>query len=374
MWLTPIRALALSGFGSLLAVALAWDAPSEVRQEPLGPVLAGEVLIGDQPADSGTVVLHRVSAFFTGEVDSVAVDRRGAFEIRLPAEPDSQAGDVFFASIRYQNVLYFGEAITGAENFAEPYLIQTYPTVGAGAGTFLPLRVRNVFVQLSESGRGWNVTDLFEIGNDARATLVASEDGATWTHALPPEAVDFSVGQSDLSPDAASFREGRIHVSAPIPPGGSVYLLRYRVPEDDFTIPLEGGAGSMELLVREPAGELTVSGLAAAEGIELEGFAYRRFAGREMAPSVVTVARGTPLTPTGSIPLLAVLITLSLAAAGAFLVARGRARPLRAHRATDRRRGILVQIARLDEEWSGGSLEVEDYDRRRERLIEELRG
>ncbi len=373
MWLTPIRTLALPGFASVLAVALARAAPPEDRQEPVGPVLAGEVLIGDQPADSGTVVLHRVSAFFTGEVDSVAVDPRGAFEIRLPAEPDSQGGDVFFASIRYQNVLYFGEAITGAQDLAEPYLIQTYPTVGASAGTFLPLRIRNVFLQPSESGRGWTVTDLFEVGNDARATLVASEDGATWTHALPPEAVDFSVGQSDLSPAAASFREGRIHVSAPIPPGGSVYLLRYRIPEDDFTIPLEGGTGSMELLVREPAGELSVSGLAAAERVELEGSTYRRFAGRGMAPSVVTVARGTPLTPTGSIPLLAVLIALSLAAAGAFLAARGRDRPPRAGRATDRRRGILVEIARLDEDRSSGKLDVEEYDRCRERLIEELR-
>ena len=375
MWLTRKRALALPGFRSVLAACLVWAAPpgAEDRQEPTGPVLAGEVFIGDQPADSGTVVLHRVSAFFTGEVDSVAVDPGGTFEIRLPAEPDSQGGDVFFASIRYQDVLYFGEAIAGAEDLAGPYLIRTYPTVGARAGTFLPLRIRNVFVEPSESGRGWTVTDLFEVGNDAQATLVASEDGATWTHALPPEAVDFSVGQSDLSPAAASFREGRVHVSAPVPPGGSVYLLRYRIPEDDFTIPLEGSTGSMELLVREPAGELSVSGLAAADAVELEGITYRRFAGREMAPSVVTVARGTPLTPTGSIPLLAVLTTLSLAAAGAFLAARGRSGPRMARAAADRRRGVLVEIARLDEEWSGGNLDVEDYDRRRERLIEELR-
>ena len=371
MWLTCKRPLALPGFWSVLAASITWVAPPGDRQEPTGPVLAGEVFIGDQPADSGTIVLHRVSAFFTGEVDSVAVDPGGTFEMRLPAEPDPQGGDVFFASIRYQDVLYFGEAITGARDLAEPYLIRAFQTVGAGAGTYLPLRIRNVFVEPSESGRGWTVTDLFEVGNDGQTTLVASEDGATWTHALPPEAVDFSVGQSDLPPAAASFRDGRIHVSAPVPPGGSVYLLRYRIPEDDFTIPLEGSTGSMELLVREPAGELSVSGLAATDAVELEGVTYRRFAGRDMAPSVVTVARGTPLTPTGSIPLLAVLMTLSLAAAGAFLAARGRARPRRA--AVDRRRRILVEIARLDEEWSGGKLDVDDYDRRRERLLEELR-
>ena len=350
--------------------AVLWAGDASPQDASGAPVLSGEVLIGDEPADSGTVVLHRVSALFTGEVDSVSVGRTGAFRLPLPAVPDPERGDVFFASVRYQNVLYFGEAIIGAADLEGTYVIQAYPTVGAGPGISLPIRVRNIFAERADPGPGWAVTDLFELHNDTRATLVASEDGATWSHALPPGAVDFQVGQSDLPAGAASFGGGRVHVSAPVPPGESVYLIRYGIPDDDFTVPLDATTGSMELLVREPAGELSVAGLAALDPVEMEGATYRRFAGRDMAASVITVARGQPLTPSSSVPLVAVFLALALAAAGALLAGRARSRP--AARAGDLRRRVLVEIARLDEEWGAGGVDVEDYDRRRGRLLKEL--
>ena len=77
-----------------------------------------------------------------------------------------------------------------------------------------------------------------------------------------------------------------------MPPGESVYLFRYTIATDRFSVPMEGATGSMELLFREPTGELAVAGLANVPEVEIDGDRYRRFAGRDMAPSVVTVARG----------------------------------------------------------------------------------
>ena len=406
--------------------AVAQDAP------PL--VLSGQLLVGGEPADSGTVVLHQVSAFFTGEVDSARVDPEGRFRFTLPGSLGGEAaaggpaeggggagdeaapgragdeaaallqsaglpgGEVYFASVRYQGVLYFGGPVTESADTEGSYVIRAYPTVGAREDTPLPLRVRNTFVQRSASGAGWEVTDLFEIENRTQTTIIASEQGPAWWHPLPPEAGGFSVGPSDLNPDAASFRGGRVHTSSAVPPGESVYLFRYTIPGDRFTLPLSPGTRSMELLFREPAGELEVAGLAAVGPVDMEGGTFRRFAGRDLAASLVTVAPASAFDPSGSIPMVAVVLTLALTAAGALLALRGStagagAAPRR-HAATDvpahdaaapprhgsapqdaaARQAVLIEVARLDEERSRGALSDEEHARRRARLIGGLDG
>ena len=172
----------------------------------------------------------------------------------------------------------------------------------------------------------------------------------------------------------ASFREGRVHVSAPILPGGRayLYLFRYTISTDRFTVPMEGTTGSMELLVREPAGEVAVAGLLSVPEVEIEGASYRRFAGRDMAASVISVDRdGGGEGPLSPVSLAAVLLTLALAGAGALVAARSRSatRPSASART---RQEVLIAVARLDEKRGAGRIPREDYERRRMRLLEEL--
>ena len=332
-------------------------------------LLVGRVLVADRPADTGTVVLHRVSGQWSGEVDSVAVGQGGLFRLGLPPERGTD-DDVFFATIRYQDILYFGQAFTGSPELGDSYVIQAYPALPAGPETGPRVRIRNVVATRPDSGEGWAVVDFFELQNGLSATLVSSDNRPAWSHALPRGARDPRVGRSDLSPGMASFGDGRVLVTAPVPPGESAYLFRYTLPQDDFSIPLEVGVGSMELLVREPVGDLAVAGLAAVEGVELEGVRYRRFAGRDVAPSVVTVTAGTTGLRFGSPSLAAVFLTLLLAGAGAVVAARSRSAV--AGHAKSGRRPVLIEIARLDEDWAAGRLSAEDYGSRRTRLLREL--
>ena len=328
------------------------------------------------------MVLHRVSAFFSGEVDSAAVSPDGTFRLHVPQAPDPEGGDVYFASVRHQDVLYFGEPVAAVPDAdAPPYVIQAYPTA-----TGLPprVRVRNLFLERDAPGPGWIATDLFELRNPGAATLVASESAAVWSHALPPGATDFSVGASDLSPDAATFAGGRVRVSEAMPPGEHVYLFRYRVPGDSLAVPMEGTTGSMELLVREPVGPLLVRGLAPADPVEIDDGTFRRFAGRDMAPATVLATLGDARSPAEAMPVLAALVVLALALAGAFAVARsqrpatptdpraaGRARPRRSTPALARRR-VLVEIAELDEALAAGAVEPAEHRRLRARLLRRL--
>lgn len=367
----PRRTLALCA--CLLAVGgQEVDGPGRrtgVPQAEGGRVLTGQVLIGDHPADTGTVVLHRVAGDFSGEVDSVGTGPDGLFQLPLPAA-SGMGDEVFFATFRHQGILYFGPAITELPESGGSYVIQAYPALSAGPGTGPLLQVRNIILARPESGNGWVVADAFELRNAAPATLVAGDTGATWSHSLPPEAADLEVGRSDLPPGMAGFRDGRVRVSAPIPPGENVYVFRYTIAGDEFSIPLEAAAGSMELLVREPAGDLAVDGLAAAEGVELEGVRYRRYAGRDLAPSTVRVIAGETRMPFGPPSMVAVLLTLMLAAAGAVLAARSAKAAGSPGRS--RRGRVLADIALLDEEWAAGRLAPEEYRSRRTRLLEEL--
>ena len=367
-------------------------------------MLSGEVRIGEGPASGGTVVLHRVSAFFSGEVDSAAVSPNGAFRLRVPQAPDPDGGDIYFASIRYQDVLYFGEAVTAVpEADAPPYVIRAYPTAVGPPPT---VHVRNLFLERAEPGPGWNATDIFELHNAGAATLVASELGATWSHALPPGAEEFSVGASDLSPDAATFAGGRVRVSEAMPPGERLFVFRYRVARDSVAVPMEGPTGSMELLVREPAGPLFVRGLAPAEPVDIDGGTFRRFAGRDLAPATVRMAPREARSAAESVPILAAVMTLVLALAGALVLARSqRVAPSPAPRSTNAqhstnaprstnappqpqppppsqppppppaaRRRVLVQVAELDEALAAGDLDPAEHRRRRARLLRRLTG
>ena len=85
---------------------------------------------------------------------------------------------------------------------------------------------------------------------------------------------------------------------------------------------------------------------------------------------MVTVAPGRPLSPSASIPLVAVLLALALTVAGSILAMR---MPRRASvRMAARRRDVLLAIARLDEQWHGGQIEADEYRERRGALLAEL--
>ncbi|MCJ7629583.1 MAG: hypothetical protein MUO50_14500, partial [Longimicrobiales bacterium] len=190
-----------------------------LAQEEVIPVLRGEVRVGDAPLTDGFVVLHQVSAESSGEVDSVRVGGDGSFEIRLPHVPDhATRPEIFFASVQYRGLLYFGQAVTDAVQLDSLYLIQAYDTVSVPpGGAQIPLSVRNLFLERTENG--WAVADVFQLRHDGDRTLYSPEEGVVWAYPLPRPATDFQVGQADMAPDAVRFVDGRLEVYSPLPPG-----------------------------------------------------------------------------------------------------------------------------------------------------------
>ncbi len=322
-------------------------------QEPAEPVLEGIVVRDEEPMPDGLVTLHRVAQEAAGQVDTTQVDGEGRFRFELPTVPGSSGedGEVYFASVRHQGVLYFGSAISRAAQLDSVYRIQVHDTTASPPeGASFRIAARNLL--LEEADEGWTVVDLFRLQNERDRTVVASEGDAVWMHPLPPEARNFEVGESDLAPSAVSFEEGGIRVSSPVPPGERTYLMRYDVPEFEFTIPVTQPTERFEILLREPAPELTASGLSRVQPVEIEpGSNYRRFAGADLQNTVVEITEGTE-GDNSRVAWLAVILGLVLAGAAIVAVRKGALIPAPeggGRGGPGSREEILLRIAELDD-------------------------
>ncbi len=369
-----------------LALLLLTTAGGLAAQVPAQPILNGRVLHDSTPVDSGTVTLHRVSPDVAGEVDSVRVGRNGSFTLRLPTVPDpSGREEIYFASVRYQGVLYFGPPISTAAQLDSTYLIQVHDTAMVGpGGAPVGIAVRYLLAdpEPEDQGGGWTITDLIQIHNDTDRTFVGG-DGPVWQYPLPPEVTEVQVGGGDVEGRAVYAHADTLYVKTPVPPGDRQLVVRYYVGDLPFAIPAPGRTDRLELLFREPAPPLDVTPLQATQPAQMDSATvYRHYVGDNVVDAVIRVAKGR--TGTG-VPVKRVMIAVSLLLAGAaawlFLQRRSRSpvpAPADGARAVPpgpaaAREALLLEIARLDQARERGELPEAEWRSRREALMGRLR-
>ncbi len=287
-------------------------------------MLRGILRLGESPADSGTVVLHRVNPAEAGPIDSVRVAPDGTFEIRLPSMPIPGSGEIFFASSRREGILYFGTPISAPVQLDSIYSVVTWPSRPAPTdGLPFVVAVRNLFIE--QSPMGWRVTDLFELRNDSSWTWLAEpEDDPIWSYPLPPGASGFRTGQSDLAEGGVRFSEGALHVHAAFPPGPRLFVIQYEVQDIEFTLPLPGLTEIVEVLVEEGAPELRMEGLRPDQPVELDpGSIYFRWTGEGLRDLAVRIERGTERDRGAmTLPWAALGLSLLLLGAAAWAIRR----------------------------------------------------
>jgi hypothetical protein len=326
-----------------------------------------------------SVLLHRVTADSAGEIDSTRTTPGGEFAFRLPTVPDPLgAGDVYFASVTHQGILYFGPAIAEAAQLDSTYLIAVHDTTVAPAEGFaLPVRIR--YIMLEPQAEEWVVTDGFQVENPGQSTLVAREGGFVWSYPLPRGARGLEVGGGDASPEAVQLIDGALRISAPVQPGIRQYMVRYRLPEPRLDVSLPGTVDQVELLIQEPAPPLTVMGLAGAPPVELDpGTTYRRYAAANLENASVRVLPGVSQR---AFPMqwMAVALGMVLVSASFYLMRQPRFAPVGAARpplsAVELRERLLLEVAGLDERLDAQptALAREGMVRRRRELIEQIR-
>jgi hypothetical protein len=340
-------------------------------------VLEGTLLVSGVPADSGTVVLHRVTAVEAGPLDSVKVSAGGQFSFPLPVTPGVD-GTLYFVTHRLDEVVHFGAPVGDLSALAAPYELKAsrMQVLEPGGGSFR-ISVRNLFIE--EGPDGWRVTDVFEVGHDDPHTWRSPDpEGGVpvWSYPLPEGARNIQAPETDVAPEALRLDRGALEVLAPFPPGDRLFVVRYDLSTIEVTIPMPGRTGLVELLVREPAPELRVSGLQQDLPIEIErGSTYRRWWAEDVMNAAPTLRLGGEPKPFTA--WVATLLSLLLIVLGSWII-RGRApRGLAgmaegAMSAPAKRRSLVLRIAQLDEAVAQGTLTAEEGAAQRAQLLAEL--
>jgi hypothetical protein len=297
------------------------------------------------------VTLHRVAADSSGPVDSVRSDANGRYSIRYqPIGGDA----VYFASSMFGGVAYFTAPLSAVNPAGDAGEITVFDTTSAP----IPIHTRGRHLVVSASGVDGSRTlvEVFELSNDTTVTAVAGARGhATWSTALPPNAGDFQVGQSDIGNNAVQFRDGRVLAYASISPGIRQVAFSYSVPASDFplAIPVPEPVSVFEVLVEDAGATARGGGLAEQPAVTLEGRNFRRFLAQDVRKgAVLTINVGAPTAPRSNRYLLAPVVVAATIMCLALAVALTRRRPARvviSATAPDDAAHLARDIAELDD-------------------------
>jgi hypothetical protein len=303
----------LAGGGRAVSAQAVMVSGHVVRGGPTGRPLAG-----------AWVVLHRISRGEGRPIDSTRTDARGRFTLAI-ARPDSAA--VYLASSSYAGIAYFSAAIPGSRHAPAtlgPLLV--YDTSSTGPAVQLARRLVTIAKRKRDGAR--DVLELVELENPSGQTRIAPDTlRPTWAGALPAGAIQFQVGQGDISPHAVTRRGDSVAVFGPIPPGETKQLSYAYVLAADrraVNVPIDQATREVDLLLEDTTAAVTAAPL---EILGVEDIGGRRFARYRMrtVPPAAHLTITLPLAqwqPQSFVPIVAAVAALVLAVAFALAVRR----------------------------------------------------
>lgn len=281
-----------------------------------------------RPLAHTAVVLHQISMGGTGQpIDSTRTDPLGRFSLTIP-RPDSTT--MYVVSSWYAGIAYFSDPIApGREGVARLPPLYVYDTSTAGPAVRVVRRLVTVTKFKRDGSR--DVLELLELENPGAATRVPADTlRPSWAGAIPGSAVQFQVGQGDVSPQAVARRGDSVAVYGPIPPRARKQLSYAYVlpaPARDLRLPIDQATEEVDLLLEDTTAVVTTARLDSLGVEDIEG---RRFA-RYRTPPLVA---GAPLAiafptsrvaPESLIPLVVAIAALALAVG--FVIALRRSPP-----------------------------------------------
>ena len=309
------------------------DTTPPVTPRDTGPRLVSGRIVrpdadGVHPVGGVRVLIHRVGSDTAAPLDSMRTRRDGSFTFHYRPFGDPNA--IYFVSASYGGIAYFSEPLRSPRVTGDDAEITVFDTTSAPVP--LHVRGRHLIIASPEADGSREMMEVYELSNDTTVTRVSPDDAhPTWTALLPPGAIGFSVGQSDISPRAVRDAGGRVEVVAPIAPGLKQLSFSYRVPAKDFplSIPMTKPVSVLEVLTEDPRATVSAPNLKAEAAVAIEGRKFARYVGQnEPADAVLRVDSPTSGAPSHQQRYLAILaIALGVAMLGAltFVFARRRA-------------------------------------------------
>ncbi|PYO27211.1 MAG: hypothetical protein DMD73_10175 [Gemmatimonadetes bacterium] len=283
-----------------------------------GVVVSGRVLYGPagRPLARTRVVLHQVSMGGDGRpIDSTSTDAQGRYTLTI-RRPDSTA--MYVVSSWHAGIAYFSEPVVPSRSTSVPLrALYVYDTSSAGPAVRVARRLMTVAKLKRDGSR--DVLELLELENPGPATRVAADTlRPTWAGAIPAAAIQFQVGQGDLSARAVTLRGDSVAVFGPIPPGERKQLsYAYVLPATArrVDLPIDQPTAEVDLLLEDTAAVVRAARL---DSLGVERIEGRRFA-RYRTPALGAGAQlaiafsDRPLAPEALVPFVVGLAALALA-------------------------------------------------------------
>jgi len=308
----------------VLAAAAFLAAPAAAQQ-----VLDGRVVRDGQGVPGVRVQLHRVTRVSRGQIDSTVSGPGGRFTIRMPPADTAAGFTVFFSTAIADGVRYFGPAIHPDQR-PEGYAISVYDTASSQAlADSVRVSRRDVFL-IPDADGSMQVAEILRMRNGARRTLV-SESRPLVSVTLPPWIEQFEAGEGDRADSTQAANPGlarvgdRAWLTDPLVPGDRDFFFRYRLPAKVKRLPVALGRATDTLFVyvRQPAPDVTASGLGEGVPFTAEGDQFMRYMGTALGPgAAVTVDWRGPQPPPVDPRWAALGIAAAILAAGAVVAAR----------------------------------------------------
>jgi len=308
--------------GVLLALTGALPSVSASQTAAASGTLVGRVLKEGTPIGGAVVTLHQVTPRSSGVVSRQETAAEGRFRFALPPR-DTSRFTVFFTTVDYQSVRYFGMPVHPGE-VTPDYTVEVFDTTSSLPGAIS--LARRDLILLPEAEGGWTVNEVVRIVNRGRKTLVSSRGMPTWQFPIPDGAVEFQAGEGEGDASGVQLMGSRVLVTGSLIPGARELLLRYRLPASlkRADLPLPTAADTLNVFVRQPSPEVTVAGLASTRTVEFENERFVQYGGTALRTgTVVRIAwtrGGLPVHPA----LAGVAAALLVLAAGSWAAYRNR--------------------------------------------------
>ena len=247
-------------------------------------------------------------------IDSTRTDARGGYALTI-GRPDSAA--IYVVSTWHAGIAYFTEPIAPGRSRSDLRPLYVYDTSSTGPAVRVMRRLLTVARAKRDGSR--DVLELMELENPGVATRVARDTlRPTWTGAIPPVAIQFRVGQGDVSPQVVTRRGDSVAVYGPLPPGerkqlSYTYVLSATVRR--VSVPIDQPTEEVDLLLEDTAAVVAAGKLDSLGMEDIGGRRFARYRTPPLAPGaeLAIAFSERPLAPEALVPFIVGVAALALA-------------------------------------------------------------
>ena len=351
------------------------SAPAIVAETGVG-VIDGQVVNGTDGGGSVADLDLVLTVYQEGaEVDTIegGTDAEGKFQFDgLPTETDYD----YMVSLWFQEAEYSNDSIIfGGGNTTVSTEIIVYDSTTSDEAIFVGMTHTVIYV---ENG-GLLVEEYYLFVNEANTTYIGSKESspggknATLSFSLPEGASNVHLIWGIMDCCYVETEEGFVD-TMPILPGTWEGAFSYRIDYDSdaytFSKTMMYPTATFQLLVEDVGIDVSSSQLVMGEPTDMDGMPLIILSGNNIYPGTPIVAQISGLPKAGdqgiSAWVIVVPILLVFAFVLGFLILRKRPQPAVSEDDLDQRmQRLLVDIARLDDDFESGEIAEKAYHRMR---------